>query len=124
MINSILCVSKTEILAGFCLAGMIALVILIPIIKAQLKKRKLSCPHFKTRFHYEDIVHAEEGGTSVSQGIGLALTDVHVWCKCPECGEESDFTVKFKSGDRTSGIFGDTITTYDLNEKLRNYMDK
>lgn len=101
----------------------VLLAVCVPTFLIVRKKKRLKCSECKTRLTYDDIIKAEEGTTSVMNGIGLATTEVHVWCKCPQCGEIKNFTLKFKSGERTEGVFGSNIKVFDLDEKLRKYFD-
>lgn len=102
------------------------LIIIVPVvlivigltISKALKRKCLKC---KTKFTYNDIVSASEGGSKVFQGLGLMFTDVNVVCKCPKCQRTKQIKIKFKSGDRKSGLFGDNITVYDLDNKLKKY---
>ncbi len=113
--------ASTETVEIISIVVVVLLAIFIPAFLIVRKKSRLKCSECKTKLSYKDIVKAEEGSTSVMGGIGLATTDVHVWCKCPKCGKIKEFTVKFKSGERTEGVFGSNVKVFDLDEKLRDY---
>lgn len=120
--QSIICTqASTNTAEIVSIVVVVLLAIFIPTFLILRKKSRLKCPECKTKFSYKDIVKAQEGSTSVMNGIGLATTDVHVWCKCPKCGKIKEFTVKFKSGERTEGVFGSKVKVFDLDEKLRDY---
>lgn len=120
-----LALSGTDAVELILIIAVVLIAICVPTFIIIRKKKRLRCSNCKERLSYENIVKAVEGETHVIgiSGNGIALTDVHVWLKCPECGEIKDFVIKFKSGERTEGDVYASTKIYDLDDKLRKYFD-